>query len=104
MNDLRVGEGVLLRAADMTSTAHADLTAEVNGLPARVSTSGAWEGGGAGQFTNLITAWNADTRRILQTLETFESNLRGVEVNYNDADQLQADVFRNLSTGLSGQA
>lgn len=102
MNQFSAEDGALKKGADLTRAAHGDLTKEVNSLPPKLATKGSWEGSSAASFTGLINAWNADSRRILEALETFESNLRGVDVNYTDADQVNSDALRKLSAGLSG--
>lgn len=102
MNQFSAEGDAIRKGAELTRAAHGDLFKEVDALPARVATKGSWEGASAGSFTGLIAAWNTDSRRILEALETFESNLRGVDVNYTDADQISADALKKLSSGLSG--
>lgn len=102
MNQFSAEGDAIRKGAELTRAAHGDLLKESSGLPARVATKGSWEGASAGSFTALIAAWNADSSRIIKALEVFESNLRGVDVNYTNADQSNADALKRLSSGLTG--
>jgi uncharacterized protein YukE len=104
MSELSREEGALTRAADMVRSAHGDLTREVNSMPQRLATKGAWEGGGASGFTNLVTVWNTETDKIVRALNDFEANLTGADVTYTQTDDVQLDTYSQISARMGGGA
>lgn len=91
----------LTKGAKLVSEARSELDTEMNGLRNQLSgISSGWVGGGASAFTSVMARWDADTRKIVQALDTFEANLRASEQTYNTSDEDQASTFSRLGSRL----
>ena len=91
----------LTRGAQLVAEARQDLDAQMGGLRGKLSGIGAqWTGVGASAFTQMMQRWDEDTRKVIQALDTFESNLKSSEASYVAADEEQQAAFNRLSSRL----
>jgi len=91
----------LTRAASLVGEARQDLNSQLQGLGGKLQGIGSqWRGSGAAAFMQVMERWNADARKIIQALETFEDNLKKSESTYTAADDAQQAAFQRLSGRL----
>lgn len=91
----------LSRAANLVADARQELNGQLQQLGGKLQGIGAqWKGSGAAAFGNVMERWNAAAKKIIQSLETFEDNLKKSESTYTAADDAQSAAFSKLSGRL----
>jgi WXG100 family type VII secretion target len=94
-------EQSLVRGAQMVQSARGDLDQQLSALRGKLSSIGSqWQGAGAAAFTQVMTRWDEDARKITTALDQFEANLRSSEQTYNANDEAQSSSFSKLSGRL----
>ena len=91
----------LTRGAQMVVSARGDLEQQLSSLRGKLSGIGAqWQGAGSAAFTQVMTRWDEDARKITSALNEFEANLRTSEQTYNANDETQSSSFNKLAGRL----
>lgn len=87
-NQIRAGEGTLVRAATMVADAKVDFDRLAADLGHQiVSAQGRWQGAGGTAFFQLHQAWTEKQRAIVTALDRFQTELTGTDAVLTAADQ-----------------
>ncbi|MDT9593445.1 WXG100 family type VII secretion target [Nocardioides zeae] len=92
--NLQVGEGTLVNAAERVSGARADVTQRCNQLATDIQGMAAqWRGQGGTAFQNLQNQWQERQRIVLDALGDLENALRGTQSTTTAADEAEAAAY-----------
>jgi WXG100 family type VII secretion target len=73
-------EGALARGAQAVNEAKSGIDQQVKFVRGEIEqVAGFWTGAAAGSFTQLMTRWDEETRKLNNVLVTLEDALRGTE-------------------------
>ena len=102
-NEMRAGDGVLSRAAEMVASARAELTRDAGSLETQVDgLRGRWQGAGGQAFFALHRAWTDKQRVVVAALDKFEHSLRSTERDNVSTDETQRGYQVSLAGRLDG--
>lgn len=101
-NEVSAADGALAKGASVVGEAKSALTSELNSLEGKLSGLGAqWQGQGAVAFTRLMQQWQADSKKIINALDTFQENLTASQTTYSSTDESQSSQMNSLASRLS---
>jgi len=63
---------------------------------------GYWSGAAAMSFTQLMTRWDEETRKLNEVLVTLEQNLRSTETDQAQTEQAHQEAIANLGSMMGG--
>lgn len=94
-------EDALNRGAQLVVEAKADLNSQLSLLKGNLQGIGShWAGQGAVAFTQAMTRWEENAKKIITALDEFERNLKDTEASYAASDAEQQQAFGRLSNRL----
>lgn len=101
--EVSAADGALQRGATIVAESKAALQGELSSLESRLAGIGAqWQGTGSAAFTNVMSQWREKATRIINTLDSFEENLRQSQTTYTATDDAASQAMNRLAGRLGG--
>lgn len=96
-------EGALRKGAQAVGTAKAGIEQKMNTVRGEIEqVSGYWSGAAATSFTQLLNAWDEQTRKLNNVLITLQESLEGTEKDQAATEQEHQSTISNLGSIMSG--
>lgn len=100
-NEVSAADGALNRGAQIVAESKQTLNAEIQSLEAKLSGIGSqWQGASATAFASLMENWRAQARKITQSLDEFEANLKSSQQTYTASDDASVSAMNRLQGRL----
>ena len=92
-------EGALKRGAEAVNTAKAGIDQQVKFVRGEIEqVRGFWTGAAAVAYTQLMTRWDDETRKLNEVLVTLESALTGTERDQSATEESHQQTISGLSS------
>ena len=96
-------DGAILKGADATRDARAEMTKRIQVVAGHVESLGTgFQGQAAAAFNKLMNDWNHESTLVTDALDGFETNLRGHQANLDQGEQDQSAAFAKIASRLGG--
>ncbi|MDR0946057.1 MAG: WXG100 family type VII secretion target [Bifidobacteriaceae bacterium] len=96
-------EGALKAGQTAVSDAKQKIDAKMSQIRGEIDQlSGYWSGGAAAAYTQMMNAWNDETKKINNVLVTLEQNLRTTEQKQEAQEQNATASANKIMQGLAG--
>lgn len=95
--EVSAADGAIDRGAKIVADAKITLNSDIATLEGKLAGIGAsWQGQAATAFTNLMTAWRAQAKKITDNLDVFEQNLKASQTSYTSDDDAAKAALQAL--------
>ncbi|GAA1238555.1 MAG: WXG100 family type VII secretion target [Oryzihumus sp.] len=99
--EVSAADGAIDRGAKIISDTRDQLNSELSALRGKLAGIGAqWKGSGSTSFQSAMNRWDEDSRKIIDALNRFESNLRSSQSTYTQRDDSAQSSFSKLQSRL----
>jgi len=96
-------EGALRRGQQAVNEAKAGIDSHTKKVRGEIEQlRGYWSGAAAASFTQLMTRWDEETRKLNEVLVTLEQNLRSTEQDQAQTEQAHQEAISNLGAMMGG--
>lgn len=95
-------EGALRKGADAVGTAKTNIENEIKKVRGQIELLGSfWKGGAATSFTQLMGAWDAESKKLNDVLITLEAALLGTEKDQAASEESHQQAIKGLGSMMN---